>query len=68
MEIGKKKKMCRKDNSTSALLFSKIGTIEHYLKVCAGKPDCREMKMNWDISISEQSGFPTYTPVLCSME
>ncbi len=29
-------------------LFS---TIEHYLKACAGKPDCREMKMNWVISL-----------------
>ncbi len=42
--------------------------IEHYLKVCAGKPDCREMKMNWVKLMSEQSDFPTYTPVLCSME
>ena len=42
--------------------------IEHYLKACAGKPDCREMKMNWVISMSEQSGFPTYIPVLFSME
>ncbi len=40
-------------------------TIEHYLKACAGKPDCTEMKMNWVISMSKQSGFPTLTPVLC---
>ncbi len=38
-------------------------SIEHYLKVCAGKLDCTEMKMNWVISMSEQSDFPTYTPV-----
>ncbi len=33
-----------------------VNAIEHYLKVYAGKPDCTEMKMNWIISISEQSG------------
>ena len=38
-----------------ALLYA----IEHYLKACAGKPDCTEMKLNWVISISEQSGFCT---------
>ncbi len=32
--------------------------IEHYLKACVGKPDCREMKMDWVISMSEQSGSP----------
>ncbi len=42
--------------------------IEHYLKAYVGKVDCTQMKMNWVISMSEQSGFPTHTPVLCSME
>ena len=31
-------------------------TIDHYLKACAGKHDCTEMKMNWVISMSEPSG------------
>ncbi len=42
-------------------------TIEHFLKACAGKLDCTEMKMNWVISMSEQSGFPTSLKVKNSM-
>ncbi len=38
-------------------------SIEDYLKACAGKPDCTEMKMNLVISMSEQSGFPDFTLV-----
>ena len=62
-------KTCKNSqNVVLKLVAGQFQTIKHYLKVCAGKPDCTETKMNWVISILEQSGFPTHTPVLCSIE
>ena len=50
----------RTDRQTDRQLQSESHyAIEHYLKACAGKPDCTEMKMYWVISMLEQSGFCT---------
>ncbi len=41
----------------------RLKSIEHYLKACAGKPDCTKMKMSWVISMSEQKISTDFTLV-----